>query len=485
MIERAQVPFARWLNTIETEIEQGNRLVKHDLMQGTINSMGIGDIGPVLYASDGSELRHKRVIETVLHTIHGNVALRRLGYSLRSHQNIFPLDAAINLPSSSFSFELQRFIARRISTSPLEEVLDLVREINGAKIGRRQAMEIVQSSAVDFDDFYGKLQDPNSINAPIMVLTTDGKGIIMRPDGLREGTRKRAEAAQKKMKKRLAKGEKSNRKRMAQVTSIYLTLRFPRTPKDIIEELAREKSKKERPKPVDKRVWASVEKEPKVVIRAMFDEAHRRDPKHKKDWVVLVDGHKQQMRLVKSLVKREGVSAVIILDIIHVIEYLWVAARVFYPKEEETSKECQRWVDDKLEMILNSEAGKVAGSIRMSAAKAKLTKVQEKTAEKCAGYIARRKQYMDYLRYLKLGYPIATGIIEGACRYLIKDRMDVTGARWSLNGAESVLKLRALVKNGDFDEYWPHHVQREYERNHATRLLDVGQLQPLFAKRPS
>ena len=194
----------------------------------------------------------------------------------------------------------------------------------------------------------------------------------------------------------------------------------------------------------------------------------------------MVDGHKQQMRLITSLIKREGVDAVIILDLIHVIEYLWDAARVFYSGEKETSKACQRWVDDKLEMILNSESRKVAGSIRMSAAKTKLTEAQQKTAEKCAGYIAKRKAYMDYLGYMQKGYPIATGIIEGACRYLIKDRMDVTGARWSLEGAESVLKLRALVKNGDFDAYWPYHVQREHERNHVSKLRDLQQLESLF-----
>ena len=484
MMKKAQSPYARWLDSVETEIEQDGRGLKHDLLQGTINSMGVGDIGPTLFAADGTELTHRRVTETVLHTIHGKIKIRRIGYSRRGHESIFPLDVAINLPSFSFSFELQRLIARRVSTASFEEVLDLTLEVTGARIGKRQATEIVQQCAIDFDDFYESQRQVSGLSeVPIMVLTTDGKGIIMRPDSLREGTRERAAKAQRKMRTRLARGEKTNRKRMAQVGAIYMTSRFCRTPKDVINELARREAKKHRPRPLNKRVWASVEKEPDEVIRTMFAEGRKRDPKHKKEWVVLVDGHKQQMRLIKGLVKKEGVEATIVLDIIHVIEYLWIAARLFH--EDESSTECERWVEDKLEKILNSQAGKVAGSIRMSAAKANLTTVQSKSAETCARYIAKRKPYMDYARYLEMGYPIATGVIEGACRYLIKDRMDLTGARWSLNGAESVLKLRSLVKSGDFESYWPYHVRREYERNHAPKLGDMSQLEPLLSKKSS
>ncbi|CCK24825.1 hypothetical protein BN159_0446 [Streptomyces davaonensis JCM 4913] len=75
--------------------------------------------------------------------------------------------------------------------------------------------------------------------------------------------------------------------------------------------------------------------------------------------------------------------------------------------------------------------------------------------------------HLDQLRYdtaLKDGWPIATGAVEGACRHLIADRLDITGARWGLHGAEAVLRLRAVVSNGDLDPYWRHHAAREHER---------------------
>ena len=71
------------------------------------------------------------------------------------------------------------------------------------------------------------------------------------------------------------------------------------------------------------------------------------------------------------------------------------------------------------------------------------------------------------------GYPIATGVIEGACRYLVKDRMEITGARWGLEGGEAVLKLRALAINGDLDAYWEFHETQEYQRNYQAKFVEM------------
>ncbi|MCA1702509.1 MAG: ISKra4 family transposase, partial [Actinobacteria bacterium] len=91
---------------------------------------------------------------------------------------------------------------------------------------------------------------------------------------------------------------------------------------------------------------------------------------------------------------------------------------------------------------------------------------QRTGAEACVRYLTNTGPYLDYPTALAQGWPIATGVIEGACRHLIKDRMDLTGARWSLPGAEAVLKLRALHSNGDFDDYWNYHLTQEKHRIH-------------------
>lgn len=477
VVEKYKAPSALWFEAVEAELGPDGRELTRQILQGHVNSRGRGDIGPALVTADGAILTHRRLIKRALQTMFGEISVERIGYSLPDYPVVFPLDAVFNLPASSFSAGIQRFLARRVSATSFEEVLDLVREVTGVVISKPTALDIVQRCAVDFDLFYDVTEEQGGGREPILVLTTDGKGIVMRPEGLREGTRERAEKATPTMKTRLAPGEKSNRKRMAQVASIYFIKRFVRTPKEIVDELARREAAKRRPRPSNKRVWASVEKDADDVIKAMFEEAHKRDPKHKKAWVILVDGNKPQLRLVRSLAKKEGVEVAIILDIIHVIEYLWDAARLFHAEKDHAG--CERWVEEQLTRVLNGHAGKVAGTIRMQAAKRKLTKAGAKTAKACARYIADHKPYMNYATYMKQGFPIATGVIEGACRHLIKDRMDVTGARWSLDGAESVLKLRSLVSSGDFDDYWTFHRQQEHERNHLSKIGDLAQLQPL------
>ena len=106
--------------------------------------------------------------------------------------------------------------------------------------------------------------------------------------------------------------------------------------------------------------------------------------------------------------------------------------------------------------------------------------------DKACGYLAdrTRTRLMHYAEALRDGLPIATGVIEGACRYLVKDRMDRTGARWSLTGAEAVLRLRAVRASGDFDAYWQFHLARDKERNHAVRYADAVIPDPLPAPKP-
>jgi hypothetical protein len=126
-------------------------------------------------------------------------------------------------------------------------------------------------------------------------------------------------------------------------------------------------------------------------------------------------------------------------------------------------------VEERLSRILFGDSSQVAAGMRRSATLRGLTKRRRKTVDACANYLLGHTRYLRYDRYLAAGLPIATGVVEGACRHLIADRMDLTGARWSLAGAEAVLRLRALRSSGDFDEYWRFHERCEYERNHASR----------------
>lgn len=122
--------------------------------------------------------------------------------------------------------------------------------------------------------------------------------------------------------------------------------------------------------------------------------------------------------------------------------------------------------------ILNAGAAQVAAGIRRRATTTGLPTTKRTKADACARYLVNKAPYLDYPTALAAGWPIATGVIEGACRHLVKDRMDITGARWSAQGAEAVLKLRAVRTNDDFDAYWAYHLEHERQRNHASRYAD-------------
>ena len=193
------------------------------------------------------------------------------------------------------------------------------------------------------------------------------------------------------------------------------------------------------------------------------------DPEHVKHWVVLVDGAETQLDLVEASAAAYGVDVTVILDIIHVVEYVWKAAHAFH---HEGSPDAAHWAWTRVQSILEGKSSKVAAAMRRAATVAGLSSDTRKPVDTCADYLQKYAPYLHYDRYLAAGYPIATGVIEGACRYLVRDRMELTGARWRLVGAEAVLKLRALRASGDFDAYWDFHEAREYERNHAQRYAE-------------
>ena len=155
-----------------------------------------------------------------------------------------------------------------------------------------------------------------------------------------------------------------------------------------------------------------------------------------------------------------------ILDFIHVLEYLWKAA---YTLHSEGSKEAEDWVSQRALQILNGKSSDVAAGIRRSATLRGLDSAARKPVDTCADYLLKYRDMLRYNEFLKKGLPIATGVIEGACRHLIKDRMDITGARWLVERAEAILKLRSLNSSGDFDEYFQFHQLKERERNHLAR----------------
>ena len=473
------------LSELERELEKRGRELMRTLLQDHLNKISLGRCEQSICGSDGIDRPRVRSQKRNIETVFGTVSSNRAGYGQEGVQSLHPLDADLNLPPELYSLELRRRVAEEVSKNSFEETLETISKITGAHVPKRQIEELTQRAAQDFDAFYKARQYKpleGTATGPVMVLTVDGKGVVLHEQDLKEQTRKAAAKRKNKMGTRLSKGEKKNAKRMATVAAVYTTDTFLRNPADIVSETNSTLNKEKSPKPEQKRIWASIEKGPEQVINDAFSEACCRDPNYEKDWVALVDGNNTQISLLNSIAKKQGIELTIIVDIIHVIEYLWKAGRAFHP---ESGPELEKWVRYRLLKILEGKAGLMAGGMRRSATVKKFTEKQCEPVDKCATYLLNKAPYLKFDQYLAKGFPIATGVIEGACRYLVKDRMEITGARWRLTGAESVLRLRALRASKDFDEYWDFHEECEYQRNHEQSYQngDVPSTNP--SKQPS
>ena len=406
-----------------------------------------------------------------LQTIFGAVEVTRLAYRRRGGGNLYPGDAALNLPRERHSHGLRELSAIESSRGSFQEAREAIQRASGVQLGKRQLEQLAARAATDVEAFYSqptRTQDP-ATEADLLVLSADGKGIVMRPDALRPATAKAARHGTAKLATRLSKGEKRNRKRMAEVGAVYDLRPQARTATDIIgrdDQALRPAA----PKATNKWLTASVVDNAATVITAIFDEAQRRDPTGKRTWVALVDGAKHQIDCIQAEAKARQVNVTVVCDFIHVLEYLWSAAWSFFT-EGDTAAE--KWVGHKALAVLNGQASTVAASIRRKATTLDLDPARRRNADRCADYLLAKRDYLDYPQALEQGWPIATGIIEGACRHLVKDRLDLTGARWGLHGAEAILKLRALRSNGDFDAYWRYHLSQERQRVHQRRYADT------------
>lgn len=409
-----------------------------------------------------------------LATIFGAVEVTRLAYRRRGHPNLCLADAGLNLPRELHSHGLRELCAVESARGSFAEATEAIRRATGVRLGKRQTEQLAVRAAADFEAFYSRStrgQDP-ATEADLLVLSADGKGIVMRPEALRPATAKAADHATAKLATRLSKGEKRNRKRMAEVGAVYDLRPQARTAGDIIGRVpdCDDAARSAAPKASNKWLTASVVDNAATVIGSIFDEAQRRDPTHLRTWVALVDGAKHQIDCIQAEAQTRRVDVAIVCDFVHVLEYLWSAAWSFHTEGDPAA---EKWVSKKALAVLNGQASTVAASIRRKATTLGLDPRTRLNADRCADYLLAKRDYLNYPQALAAGWPIATGIIEGACRHLVKDRLDLTGARWGLQGAEAILKLRALRSNGDFEKYWTLHLNNEQQRVHQARYADT------------
>ncbi len=422
----------------------------------------------------GSEVR---VRERQLETEHSRMTVRRHGYKLAGEKEAhFPLDEALSLPPELYALSLQEEVAHAAAEASFDRSVERVDRATDGHVPKRQAEQLVVRAAADFEAFYDTRTPPaNDTLSPkgLQVMSQDGKGVTMRPEALRDATRKEAEAAKADAVRGDPMAQRKMRradKRMAVVTAVWEQEPHVRTAADVLERLQRDpngRTRKPRPEKApraqNKRVAASLTLSSAEGTAAMFAEAQRRNPDGVRRTVVLLDGDPNQIDNVEAEAAKRGMRITIVLDLIHVIHYLWLIAMRLC---DDDRKAADVWIAHILQQLLTRHPLDVVATIRQTATNRTLSREDRKALDAALEYLRKNSIYIHYARFLADGLPIATGVIEGACRHLIQDRLGITGARWGLADAEAILKLRAIRTSGDWDEYWRFHLAKEQARNH-------------------
>lgn len=407
-----------------------------------------------------------------LDTVVGRVRVSRWAWQCTGAPTIRPMDAAVDLPCEVYSSGVRRFVCEQLADRSVGHSCEALEQL-GIEVPRRQAEQLAVRMAQDFDAFYAERERPANdavADTTLLVLSTDAKGVRMLPRALREATRKAAARDATDVVRgdpMAARQERAHDRRMAVVTAIWDQEPCVREAREIVEQLKppaqRTSPKRTLPRPQNKQVAATVEKDQRTAIGAMFAEAQRRDPEHRRTWVVVIDGAETQSEVVQQEADRLGVRVVIVLDLIHVLHYLWRAAIAIHGG---TNAAAERWVRMYVGKLLTRPVVDVVAGLRQSATLREITDARREAVEECAEYLRARSRQLDYAAALRAGLPIASGVIEGACRSLVQDRMGLTGARWTVQGAEAVLRIRALIASGDWNAYCRFHLKKEHARNY-------------------
>lgn len=413
------------------------------------------------HASSRESIRAKTGQELVYHrdtcrdyfSTFGKISLERPYFYKKGVGGQSPLDAELSLGTTCYSDllrEVSEYLGVYTVYGKTSDILERLLELN---LSTRALQQNIAEDAADVETYYAQKPAPVPANEDeILVIQVDGKGVPMILDEPTEPS------------VRLGKGQKHGHKKEAVVTSVYTIEAAPRTAEEVVAsffELPQDPPMlvPAHPKPQNKHIWATLDGKQAALSR-LFLQVTQRQGDHIQHQVALCDG----CDALQSRVIAQFPDFSLVLDFIHASEYLWdVANRLL----GETHPDRLNWMAHQTLRILSGQTRQVIADFRLIALKKNTKATLREPLNKTANYFERNLPFMDYPTDLAKGWPIASGVIEGACRHFVKDRCELSGMRWNQSGAENLLRLRAVAENDDWDAY---HSYRKHQR-HA-RLYD-------------
>jgi hypothetical protein len=416
-----------------------------------VAAKGSGYAGKHVVDPHGNRCPYVRDRSCAYRSIFGTIPIRRAYYHAAGSPGIFPLDGKLNLPERGYSYLVQEFSSRLAITMSYEDAQGVLRSFFPVKMPIRSLESIVADVCDEADQFYVEKSPPEvHPEAVVTVATVDKKGVVIR----------KAPTDEVSPDAPPVNPDKPGKKKMATVISTYVTARHARTAGDILNELSDQGGADRKPKPQNKFTWGSLTAGPERTVERLNKAVSKRLPKGN-ELVCILDGERSLWALVYAFFG----NAFFVLDIFHVLEHLGKAALCFY---DENSPQAGEFVTERLKMLLNGRAGRLIGGLKQMLTKHELSGAKKHCLEQVIGYLERNRKHMRYEICLAKGYPIGSGVIEGACRNLINDRLELTGMSWTLQGAESVMRLRAVQINKDWDAFWKHRRLSERHRLYGT-----------------
>ena len=418
-----------------------------------------------LQTAEGQVLSYQRDTKRDYLSIFGKLAIWRPYFYRKGVGGQTPLDAELSLGEDCYS-DLVREVSEYLGVyNVYHKSGDILARLLGLNLSTRVIEENIAEDAVEVEVYYAQKPPPAPVDeAEILVIQADGKGVPMvleRP-------------AEPKV--RLGKGEKRGRKKEATVTTVYTIAAAPRTPEEVVASFfdqnrghAVQKTTASRPKPQNKHIWATLQGKDTALAR-LARQVVWRQGSHILHKVALCDGCEP----LQSRITTQFPDFSLILDFIHADEYLWDVANSLLGENHPQRLE---WMKQRTLQILSGETEQLIAELRQMAQDPHYTSTQQAQLLKTANYFDRNLPYMDYSTYLANGWPIASGVIEGACRHFVKDRCELSGMRWSQEGAENLLRLRAVAENGNWDTYHNFRKRQRHARLYGSPFPDQNALE--------
>ena len=437
-------------------------------------SQGSGDVGEHFVMPDGEILRRDpEPRDREYTTIFGSFTLTRAVYSEGPNQKlVVPLDARLQLPESKFSQLLQSWDQLVATEQPYNQVSRVFETIFGLRQHTDSLERMSRRLSPDAEDFcWSRPVPPAKEEGEILVESADGKGVPIRHAG---DTRPIQDHQHRP-------GPKPDRKRMATVAAVYSVDRYFRTPLEVLEALFHDPDQPPRPdaparpRPQHKWTYARLDDVPdaseqvkgQAAAFGWIDEqirARRKRRRKQVPVVCLMDGQESLWSMKARM--QSDVETVDILDLLHVTPRLWSAAKLFHPSDQ---KAAESFVYEQVNRVLHGQVKTVIHSLRARATRRGLSRKKKSQLETICGYFTKHASRMRYDEYLREGYPIASGVIEGACRHVVKDRLERTGMSWTCAGAQAMLNLRAIWTCDHWDEFDKYRIERETARLYPYR----------------